>query len=288
MTYAFIATQQGAYPLRRLCQALSVSPSGYYAWRGRPLSRRQREDRRLKVAMRAAFRRSRQAYGSPRLQEALATQGLFCSRKRVARLMREEGLVPKKVRQARRTTHSIGTHPKAPNLLNRQFTVRAPDTVWAGDITYLWTDEGWLYLAVVLDLYSRRVVGWSISDRLTQELAIAALQRALSERHVDEDLLHHSDRGSQYTSEAYQRLLRARGLRVSMSRSGDCWDNAVVESFFATLKTELGERFPSRSAAHLQLFDYIEVFYNRQRLHSSLGYLTPVQIEARFAREAAA
>jgi len=288
MKYAFIDKQRDAYGVRRLCQALAVSPSGYYAWRGRPVSRRQREDRRLKVAMRSAFRLSRQAYGSPRLQEALATQGLSCSRKRVARLMREEGMTPKKVQRMRRTTHSIGSHPKAPNVLDRHFTVGAPDTVWAGDITYLWTDEGWLYLAVVLDLFSRRVVGWSTSDRLREELTVAALQRALCERHVEKGLLHHSDRGSQYTSDAYQRLLRTRGLTVSMSRSGDCWDNAVVESFFATLKTELGERFSSRSAAHLQLFDYIEVFYNRQRLHSSLGYHSPVQAEARFARKTAA
>ena len=288
MRYAFIDTQRDAYSIRRLCQAVSVSPSGYYAWRGRPVCRRQREDRRLKVAMRSAFRRSRQAYGSPRLQQALAAQDLFCSRKRIARLMREEGMIPKKIRRARRTTRSAGTHPKAPNLLNRQFTVKAPDAVWAGDITYLWTDEGWLYLAVVLDLFSRRVVGWATSERLTQDLAVAALRRALNERHAEEGLLHHSDRGSQYTSDAYQGLLHARGLRVSMSRSGDCWDNAVVESFFATLKAELGERFSSRSAAHLQLFDYIEVFYNRQRLHSSLGYLSPTEAETRFARETAA
>jgi transposase InsO family protein len=238
--------------------------------------------------MRAAFCRSRQAYGSPRLQQALAKEGFSCSRKRITRLMREEGMTPKKVRRMRRTTRSLESHPKAPNLLNREFTVAAPDAVWAGDITYLWTDEGWLYLAVILDLYSRRVVGWSTSDRLTQELAVAALRRALSERHADKGLLHHSDRGSQYTSDAYQRLLCARGLSVSMSRSGDCWDNAVVESFFATLKTELGERFSSRSAARYQLFDYIEVFYNRERLHSSLGYLSPAEAETRFVRETAA
>jgi putative transposase len=288
MTYAFIDRQRDTYPVRRLCQALSVSPSGYYAWRGRPVCRRHREDRRLEVAMRSAFRRSRQAYGSPRPQEALTAQGLCCSRKRIARLMPEEGMIPKKVRRARRTTRSAGSHPKAPNLLNRQFTVQARDAVWAGDITYLWTDEGWLYLAVVLDLYSRRLVGWATSERLTQEVAVGALRRALSERHAEEGLLHHSDRGSQYTSQAYQGLLRARGLRVSMSRSADCWDNAVVESFFATLKVKLGDRFPSRALAHNALFEYIEIFYIRARMHGSIGFISPAETEARFENEAAA
>ena len=178
-------------------------------------------------------------------------------------------------------------HEKAPNVLNRAFAVDAPDRAWAGDITYLWTTEGWLYLAVVLDLYSRRVVGWAVSERLKEELALAALERALRERRACKGLIHHSDRGCQYTSARYQRLVQRGGLTASMSRPGDCWDNAVVESFFATLKVELGDAFSSRWAARLALFDYIEIFYNRQRMHSSLGFVSPAEAETRFWKAAA-
>jgi len=288
MRYAFIDEQRGSYGVSRLCRVLGVSRSGYYAWRTRPVSRREREDRRLGIELRSTFRASRQTYGSVRLQQALALKGVACGRKRVRRLMRLQGLVPKKVRRFRRTTRAVDSHSKAANLLDRQFTVNTPDAVWAGDITFLWTDEGWLYLAVPLDLFSRRVVGWSVGDRLDHELTRAALWRALQERRADAALLHHSDRGSQYTAAAYQELLRARGLVVSMSRKGDCWDNAVVESFFATLKTELGDRFPTRDVARLALADYIEVLYNRQRLHSSLGYRSPAEVEARFNSKDAA
>jgi putative transposase len=270
-----------------MCAALEVSRSGYYAWRGRLESRRSREDRRLMVAIRSVFRSARETYGSIRIHRALRTEGIEVGRKRVVRLMRSSRLVAKKARRFRRTTHAAEAHEKAPNVLNRDFAVAAPNRAWAGDITYLWTEEGWLYLAVVLDLYSRRVVGWAVSERLTQALAAAALTRALSERRVGEGLIHHSDRGCQYTSTGYQRLLRHAGLTASMSRSGDCWDNAVVESFFATLKTELGDTFCSRRAAELALFDYIEIFYNRQRLHSSLGFVSPTEAEARYSRAVA-
>ncbi len=202
--------------------------------------------------------------------------------------MKEEQLEPKKARRYRVTTVSSETHDKAPNILNRQFKVDAPDTAWVGDITYLWTPEGWLYLAVLLDLYSRRVIGWALSTRITQDLAIAALERAFFERNPEAGLLHHSDRGSQYTSDSYQKHLKQKGLIVSMSRKGDCWDNAVAESFFATLKIELGNTFSSREAARLALIDYIEIFYNRQRRHTSLGGMSPVQAEAQFELEAAA
>jgi transposase InsO family protein len=203
--------------------------------------------------------------------------------------MKEDNLVPKKARRFRRTTIAARDHTKAPNLLGREFTVDAPDTAWAGDITYLWTAEGWLYLAVLLDLYSRRVVGWAVSRNLGQELVIAALDRALFERGRHQGLLHHSDQGRQYTSQDYQKKLKDNRLSVSMSRKGDCWDNAVVESFFATLKVELGDRFSSRQAARNALFDYIEVFYNRQRRHSTNRGLSPAAAEARFrARTAAA
>jgi transposase InsO family protein len=202
--------------------------------------------------------------------------------------MREEGLRPAKTRRYRRTTVSAEDHPKAENVLDRRFMVEAPDTVWAGDITYLRTMEGWLYLAVLLDLYSRRVVGWAVSARLSQELAEAALKRALYERDPDPGLMHHSDRGCQYTSTNYQRQLERHQVAVSMSRKGDCWDNAVVESFFATLKAELGDTFSTRKAARAALFDYIEIFYNRKRRHTSIGGISPVEAEARFTvREAA-
>ena len=282
MRYAFIDRYRHLYPVLVMCNVLEVSSSGYYAWRGRPESRRSREDRELKAIIRSVFEESRQTYGSPRILDELQDQGIRCGRKRVARLMKEDQLTPKKARRFRRTTVAIPDHAKAPNVLGREFTVDAPDTVWVGDITYLWTPEGWLYLAVLLDLFSRRVVGWAVSSHLGQELAIAALDRALYERGGHEGLLHHSDRGCQYTSTDYQQKLKDNGLSVSMSRKGDCWDNAVAESFFATLKVELGDSFSSRQAAHDALFDYIEVFYNRQRRHTTNGVISPVQAEARF------
>jgi len=271
-----------------MCDALEVSPSGYYAWRCRSESERSEEDRQLKEKIRSIFERSRETYGSPRIHDELKDQGIRCSRKRIARLMSEEGLIAKKARRFQRTTISDGEHPKAANVLDQEFTVEAPNMAWAGDITYLWTREGWLYLAVLMDLYSRRIVGWAVGDNLGQELAIAALRRALYERRPGSDLLHHSDRGSQYTSNEYQEILMERGMTVSMSRKGNCWDNAVVESFFATLKVELGDSFSSRDAARAALFDYIEVFYNLQRRHTAIGRVSPAEAEVRIAfREAA-
>ena len=274
------------YPVLVMCDVLEVSSSGYYAWRGRPESRRSREDRKLKAIIRSVFEESRQTYGSPRIHDELRDRDIRCGRKRVARLMKEDQLTPKKARRFRRTTVAEPDHPKAPNVLGREFSVNAPDTAWVGDITYLWTQEGWLYLAVLLDLFSRRVVGWSVRPHLGQELAIAALDRALFERGVPEGLLHHSDRGCQYTSNEYQKKLKGNHLTVSMSRKGDCWDNAVAESFFATLKVELGDSFSSRQAAHDALFDYIEVFYNRQRRHTTIGSISPAEAEARFFNRA--
>jgi len=280
--YAFIDRYRHLYPVLVMCDVLEVSSSGYYAWRGRPESRRSREDRELKSKIRLIFKKSRQTYGNVRIVDELRDQGIQCGRKRVSRLMTEDKLVPKKARRFRRTTVAEPDHAKAPNVLDREFTVDAPDTVWVGDITYLWTSEGWLYLAVLLDLYSRRVVGWAVKSHLGQELAIAALDRALYERGSHEGLLHHSDQGCQYTSAEYQKKLKNRGLSVSMSRKGNCWDNAVAESFFATLKVELGDSFSSRQAAHDALFDYIEVFYNRQRRHTTIGGICPVEAEAQF------
>jgi putative transposase len=286
--YAFIDRYRHMYPVLVMCDVLEVSSSGYYAWRGRPESRRSREDRKLKAIIRSVFEESRQTYGSPRIHDELRDRDIRCGRKRVARLMKEDQLTPKKARRFRRTTVAEPDHPKAPNVLGREFSVNAPDTAWVGDITYLWTQEGWLYLAVLLDLFSRRVVGWSVRPHLGQELAIAALDRALFERGVPEGLLHHSDRGCQYTSNEYQKKLKGNHLTVSMSRKGDCWDNAVAESFFATLKVELGDSFSSRQAANDALFDYIEVFYNRQRRHTSIGSISPAEAEARFFNRAVA
>lgn len=285
MTFAFIERHRDEFRVRRMCEVLDVSPSGYYAWRKRPVANRQGEDRRLAIEIRSIFRGSRESYGSPRVHRSLVEAGSRTSRKRVARLMRREGLRAKKGRRFRRTTKAIGGHAKAPNVLDRRFEVSAPNRVWVGDITYFWTPEGWLYLAVLLDLCSRKIVGWATSERLTTDLARLALERALEERCPAPGLIHHTDRGCQYTSDPYQRILRREGIIVSMSRSGNCWDNAVAESFFATLKLEIGSEFISRESAKLTLIDYIEGFYNRKRMHSAIGYATPAGREAALAAE---
>lgn len=288
MRYEFIEKHRREHSISLMCRVLEVSLSGFYAWRGRPESQRSREDRKLRVFIRSAFYDSRESYGTVRMQDELLSQGIRCGRQRIGRLMKEEGLVPKKARLFRRTTISAVHHPKAENVLNRQFSVESPDQVWAGDITYLRAGGRWLYLAVILDLFSRRVVGWSISSSLGKELAQSALTRALFERAPGPGLLHHSDQGCQYTSTDYQAQLGDNGLIVSMSRKGNCWDNAVVESFFATLKLEIGDTFSSRKTAQMALFDYIEIFYNRQRRHTTIGGITPAQAEELFAMKEAA
>jgi putative transposase len=264
-----------------MCQVLGVSRSGYYRWRQASEGLRAREDRKLLVEIRSVFRRTRGRYGSPRIYRELRQNKIRCSKHRVERLMRKEGLRARPRRSFRVTTRSVSSHPKAANQLNQQFTVAPPDRVWAGDITYLWTQEGWLYLAALLDLSSRRVVGWACGERITHELTLSALDRAVQQRHPSAGLLHHSDRGCQYTCGEYQAALSRQGFEVSMSRRGNCYDNAVVESFFSTLKAELEtyNRYETRRQAQTELFEYIEVFYNRQRLHSSLGYQSPVAFE---------
>lgn len=288
MKFIFIDANRGVYPVRVMCAVLDVSASGYYMWRQRPVCESARKNRLLSVEITSIFRASRETYGRCRVHRELRERGIRCGQARVARLMRVNELRAKKARLIRQTTRAAASHEKAPNVLDRNFTAAAPNTAWVGDITYLWTDEGWLYLAVVLDLYSRRVVGWTTSSRLTDTLTCTALQRALTERRISTKAIHHSDRGSQYTSRAYQHLLAEHHLTVSMSRKGNCWDNAVAESFFATLKVELGERFVSREIARSALIDYIEVFYNRTRKHSSIGFISPAEAEARFDRHAAA
>ena len=281
MKFGFIQTEKAVYPVRVLCRTLLVSASGFYAWCRRGLSRRAQEDAALKVEIRAAHTASGKRYGSPRIHEDLKADGQRVGRKRVARLMQEEGIEGQRKRRFRVTTDSRHSLPVAANQLNRNFTASAPNKIWVTDITYIWTREGWLYLAAILDLFSRRVVGWSMDSYLDRTLALDALAMALKTRRPEPGLLHHSDRGVQYASADYQSQLRERGMVCSMSRKGDCWDNAVAESFFSTLKAELvhGSDYVSRSQARASVFEYIEVFYNGRRRHSALGYVSPVEHE---------
>jgi len=262
-----------------MCRQLGVSRSGYYAWAKRPESQRKKSDRELTVEVAAIHQQSRGSYGSPRVHVELRARGRRVSQKRVARLMRQQGLAARRRRPFVRTTDSKHAQPVAPNVVARDFLPPGPNCTWAGDITYVWTSEGWLYLAVVLDLFSRRVVGWSMSECIDRHLVLAALDMALAGRVAP--ALYHSDRGSQYASEDYRARLAERGITCSMSRKGNCWDNAVVESFFSSLKMELihTRSFRTRQEAKLALFEYIEVFYNRKRRHSSLGYLSPAEYE---------
>jgi len=280
-----VAAEKAEYGVALVCRCLAVSPAGFYAWHRRRPSDRAQADVRLAVEIAAAHTDSRRTYGSPRIHEDLRAKGHHVSRKRVARLMRAQGLRGRRRRRQPRTTDSQHTLPIAENVLNRAFDVATPNTVWAGDITYLATREGWVYLAVILDLWSRRVVGYAMSDEPSRRVVLAALRQALARRPTHVALLHHSDRGSQYASHDYRALLDAEGIACSMSRPGNCWDNAVVESFFGTLKTELTETsWPTPGAAFAAVTDYIDVFYNRRRRHSSLGYLSPVEFELQQGR----
>ena len=283
MRFAFIQTHAHIWHVRTMCRVLEVSKAGYYAWRARPLCERVKTDRRLTLRLRVLHREVKARYGSPRMFEELRGRGEVGGENRVARLMRQAGLRAKSPRRFRVTTQSRHRERVAGNLLARRFSIASHphlDQTWAGDITYIPTREGWLYLAVVLDLASRRVIGWAVRTRLDQELTLSALRMALSHRRPTAGL-HHSDRGLQYASTAYQQLLQRAGLTPSMSRVGDCWDNAVVESFFATLTKELlvDGVFATRTAASGEIGEFIEIWYNRQRRHSSLGYCTPVQYE---------
>lgn len=281
MRYRAIAGQAEDYPAWSLCRVLGVSRSGYYAWRDRPASSRSQENERLVRAMREIHREVDPSYGSPRMHAELLAGGFVCGRHRVARLMRRHGLVARTTVRFRRLTKAGKREPAAPNILDRQFAVTAPNRIWASDITYIPTAQGHLYLAVVLDLYSRQVVGWAMTNRLGAELVTTALRQALQRRSVEPGLIHHSDRDGLYASAAYKHLLAEHAMISSMSRKGNCYDNACVESFFATLKTELVafERFESRDQARRKLFAWIETKYNRTRRHSTLGQISPVDYE---------
>ena len=290
MRFGFIATEKACYPVALLCRVLGVSRSGYYAWHQRPPAERALADQSLTLEVAAIHAESRGRYGSPRVHAELRGRGQRLGRKRVARLMRMAGLRARERRRFRCTTDSGHGMAIKGNLLARRFAVSAPNTGWVTDITYLWTLEGWLYLAVILDLFSRRVVGWTLSERLERRLALDALGMALTQRQPSDGLLHHSDRGSQYASHEYQQLLTQHGILSSMSRKGNCWDNAVAESFFATLKLELvyQTQWRTRQEARSAVFEYIELFYNRKRRHSALGYLCPDDFELRHHELAAA
>lgn len=284
MRYACIARHRGEYPVRLMCRVLVVSPAGFYAWLTRAPSARAIADERLMLNIRVAHERSDRTYGAPRIQRDLRDDGLAVSTKRVARLMRQARLAGEPGhRRAPRTTDSAHADPVAPNVLARQFDVSGGrlDRVWVSDLTYVPTREGWLYLAVVLDLASRRVVGWAMGPSLEVGLALGALRMAIAARRPPAGLLHHSDRGSQYTCAEYTAVLAAHGMLASMSRKGDCWDNAVAESFFATLERELIARrdWRTRAEARQAIFQYIEIRYNRVRRHSTLGYVSPAQYE---------
>jgi putative transposase len=279
MKFNFIDAEKACFPVSKLCEVLRVSRAGFYAWRKRAPSHRQREDDRLKVLVHEAHLRGRRTYGSPRVHLALRKQQVFVSRKRVIRLMQETGLVARIRRRYRCTTMSDHDQPIAANLLAGEFTADAPNQRWVCDTTELITPSGKLYLAAILDLYSRFVVGWALSAMNNRYLTIRALDMALRRRCPDAGLLHHSDQGSTYASEDYQKILTARGITCSMSRKGNCYDNAAMESWFSTVKNELGERFESATDAKEKLFDYVEVFYNQQRMHSAIGYASPAEFE---------
>ena len=284
MKFQFIAAEKAHHTLTLLCRCLRVTRSGFYAWRQRPESARAQRDRRLKVLVRASFEESQRRYGSPRIHRDLVEQQEPVSRKRVIRLMQEEGLKARVRKRFKCTTVSDHDQPVAPNLLDRQFTADGPNQRWVGDTSeFLIGDTGKLYLAAILDLFSRFVVGWAVSAVNDRHLTIRALEMALKRRGPDGGLLHHSDQGCTYASDDYQAILEAHGITCSMSRRGNCHDNAVMESFFSTVKSELAERFASVGAAKIALFEYLEVFYNQQRRHSTVGQISPAAYERQAA-----
>ena len=285
MRFAFIAKNEGLLPIKRLCQIMDVSPRGYRAWRTRPMSKTQRADMVVLAHIREQFALSLGSYGRPRMAEELRELGLAVGERKVGRLMRENAIAVKRNKKFKATTDSNHSFNIAPNLLDRDFFAEQPNQKWAGDISYVWTREGWLYLAVIIDLHSRRVIGWAVSSRMKRDLAIRALKMAIALRNPPKGCIHHTDRGSQYCSHDYQKLLRHHGFKVSMSGKGNCYDNAVVETFFKTIKAELmwQQSWETRRAAEMAIFEYINGFYNPRRRHSALGWKSPLAFEAKAA-----
>jgi len=281
MKYWFIDQHCSLYGVQKMCRVLEVSRSGYYGWKRQPQGKRQKENEQILMEIRESHKNSRRAYGSPRITEDLQANGTKCGENRVARLMKNNGIVGKAKKKFKATTNSRHNLPIAENVLNQNFTAKEPNTVWVSDITYVPTLEGWLYLVVILDLFSRQVVGWAMSDRLTSGFVVKALYQAIGRRQPSSGCILHSDRGVQYASSDFRDTLKAFGFIQSMSRKGNCYDNAVAESFFHTLKTEhvYEYRYETRAEARQSIFDYIEMFYNRQRRHSALGYRSPASYE---------
>ena len=285
MRFAFVDEHRDRMPVNRLCAIMDVSARGYRSWRSRPMSPSQRQDMVVLAHIRDQFAQSLGSYGRPRMTEELKELGLDVGHRRVGRLMRENGIEVKRNKKFKATTDSNHSFNIAPNLLHRDFAADRPNQKWAGDISYVWTREGWLYLAIILDLHSRRVIGWAVSNRMKRDLAIRALEMAIALRRPPKGCIHHTDRGSQYCSHDYQKILRQHGFQVSMSGTGNCFDNAVVETFFKTIKAEvLWQRsWPTRRAAEIAIFEYINGFYNPRRRHSALDWKSPLAFEAQVA-----
>ena len=281
MKYRFIFESRGKYRIEKMCKMLEVSRSGYHKYVKRKMSSRRRENMMLLERIKTIHEKRRGCYGSRRIQAELRALGITCNRKRISRIMRENGIQAKQRQRYKVTTKSNHSKPVAANLVNRNFEAEAANKIWVSDITYIWTKEGWLYLSVILDLYSRMIVGWSLSQWLTSAIVVQALHQAFIYRKVEEGLIFHSDRGSQYASKRVIEILKGYKCQQSMSGKGNCYDNAVVESFFHTLKTELVylNNFTTRDEARSSIFNYIEIFYNRQRRHSALNYYSPVDFE---------
>lgn len=281
MKYWFMDQHRSSHGVQRMCRVIGAARSGYYRWKRQPQSKRHKDNEKILMEIKESHKNSRRAYGSPRITKDLQTRGTKCSENRIARLMKIHGIVGKAKKKFKATTNSKHNLPVAPNLLNQDFVADKPNTVWVSDITYIPTLEGWLYLAVILDIYSRQVVGWAMSDRLTSDFVVKALYQAIGRRRPSLRCIFHSDRGVQYASSDFRDALRAYGFIQSMSRKGNCYDNAVAESFFHTLKTEhvYDYRYETRAEAMQSIFEYIEMFYNRQRRHSALGYRSPVSFE---------
>lgn len=288
MRYEFIESHRDEFPIKLMCEVIGIARQSYYAWRNRGPSKREQENEELLEEIKEIHQESCQTYGSPRIHQALRARGIAVGRNRVARLMRENGIEAIQKRKKKWTTDSNHSLPIAPNLVNRQFEASGPDQLWLADLTYVDTEEGWLYLAAILDVHSRKIVGWAMDRTMSRVLCIDALKMALMTRQPAQGLVHHSDRGSQYASADYQAMLDNHGIVCSMSRRGNCWDNAPMESFFGTLKTEslYRDKFKTRNEVRRKIFEYIEVFYNRKRIHSALGFTSPEAFETQVAKSA--